>query len=158
MDPVTRRVADHRETVVAALNRLGLLLVAEESPHSGLPGQLIRYVNEHWPDDDGRLLELRRERDAALERGNRLAARLADIAAAGLQSPAAGVLVCARHGCTNALPPPRMGAGAPRRLCLECGPRRRPLKFPELADSWAELIVPANPKGEATSTTGAGDG
>lgn len=154
----------HQASVLSALNRLGKLLVAEESPYQGLPAQLIRYVEEHWPADEDRLLELRRERDAALERGNRLAARLAEIeASGGLLKPAEpGVLVCSRRGCANPLPPPRMGRGAPRRLCLDCGPRRRPLKRPELADSWAEhasrRIVAANSTSEKTFELGAENG
>src|SRR4051812_33426944 len=57
---VSHMTADHRETIVAALTRLGMLLVAEEVPCRGVPGQLIRYVNEHWPTDDGGE-ELRRQ-------------------------------------------------------------------------------------------------
>ena len=142
MDAQTRAGAvgtDHRETVAAALARLGQLLELEGSGYRHIPHQVIRYVGEHWPADDGRLLELRRERDAALERGNRLAALLAEIETGGLLEPSpAGVLVCARPGCTNPLPPPRTGPGAPRKRCLQCGPRRRPLKRPDLAASWAE--------------------
>lgn len=144
----------HRESLVAALARLGQLLVDEKSAYRHLPAQMIRHVERHWPSDDGPVLDLRRERDAALERGNRLAARLAEIEAAGPSSLPAGALSCSRPGCSNALPPPRLGPGAPRRLCLECGPRRRPLKRPDLAASWAERIVTANPKGGETSRSG----
>ena len=89
---------DHRQTVIAALARLGLLLQTEQSPYGGLPAQLIRYVENCWPIDDGGLVDdLRRERDAALARGNRLATILADIEASG------GLLKPTAPGCVPAV-------------------------------------------------------
>jgi hypothetical protein len=69
-------------------------------------------------------VQLRMERGAAWERGNRLARVLAEIEASGgqLAPHPAIVLVCARRGCANALSPTPSG---PVRVWLASRNRRR---------------------------------